>query len=359
MPSTVQRLHKLGLIKPPSHIIGSIAYEAIVGSVSYGVTDDTSDMDVQGFSIPPKYMIFPHMAGIIKGFGDQGQNFEQWIQHHVICKDENRQYDFTIYSITKFFQLCMECNPNMLGVLFVPPRCILHCTSVGNIVRENRKAFLHAGALHKYKGYAHSQLYKTETKEHKGLAELIEFEQAHNIPNTVTLAEAHAEFEKRGTIQSLSHLNDIDAETYKNMYQIAFNHSKRIEKVKIQGYDTKFLYHVVRLVLECEQILINGDIDLERDREQLKAIRRGERDIKDVKDWFKEKELTMEKLYQDAITTKRLPKFPDEAKIKGILLNCLEEHYGSLSSAEIVKEDESITALRNIKNIVDNIRGIE
>ncbi|MFA5999437.1 MAG: nucleotidyltransferase domain-containing protein [Candidatus Paceibacterota bacterium] len=364
MPSTVQRIQKLGLINPPSYIPGSIAYEAIVGSVSYGVSDDTSDMDVNGFYIPPKYIVFPHTAGVINGFGSKKKEEEEhkkdpWQQHHVVNKDEKRKYDFTMYGIVRCFQLCMENNPNMVDLLFVPPRCILHITRVGEMVRENRHIFLHAGSFQKFKGYAHSQLHKAKDKEHEGLNELIEFEGDKLIPHTLQLSEVQSEFEKRGTIQVLSHLNDIDIEAYKNLYQRTVEGSKRAEQVKIIGFDVKFLYHVVRLALECEQILIEGTLDLERNREQLKTIRRGERSIEDVEIWYKEKELELERMYHNAIETKRLPYGPDEKRIKELLLNCLEEHYGSLSSAEIIREDESIRALRSIKQIIDGVKGLQ
>ena len=40
---------------------------------------------------------------------------------------------------------------------------------------------------------------------------------------------------------------------------------KRVELVEKFGYDTKFAYHVVRLVNECECILLKEDLDIEED----------------------------------------------------------------------------------------------
>src|SRR5260370_26518958 len=112
--STVQQLVNQGLAKPPSWLPANIMYETIMGSVAYGVSGDTSDMDVYGFAIPPKDMVFPHLAGEIPGFGRQIKRFEQYQQHHIADKDAlggtGRVYDLTIYNIVKFFQLCMENN---------------------------------------------------------------------------------------------------------------------------------------------------------------------------------------------------------------------------------------------------------
>jgi len=301
MPSTVQKLTNLGLIRPPSFLPTNIHYETIMGSVAYGVSSDTSDMDVYGFAVPPKDVIFPHLTGEIPGFGRQKKRFDQFDQHHVIAEDElagkGRSYDFAIYNIIKYFQLCMDNNPNMIDSLFTPQTCVLHITKVGNMVREKRHMFLHKGCWHKLKGYAYSQLHKMSSKNPTG---------------------------------------------------------KRVEIREKHGFDTKFAYHVVRLLSEAEQILSTGDLDLQEKgrREHMKAIRRGEVSEKDIRQWASDKEKQLENLYH----TSTLPYSPDEAKIKELLLECLEEHYGNLDKA-IVIPDTAVTALRDIQEIVDKVLG--
>ena len=71
--STLQRLTDRGLVKPPRWLPGNVQYETIMGSVAYGVSSDTSDVDVYGWAIPPKDDIFPHLRGEIPGFGTPGQ----------------------------------------------------------------------------------------------------------------------------------------------------------------------------------------------------------------------------------------------------------------------------------------------
>jgi predicted nucleotidyltransferase len=274
MASTVQELAKRQLITPPKHVLDGIQYEVLMGSVAYGVSNDTSDMDVYGFSIPPKEMVFPHLAGEIQGFGRQKKKFEQYQQHHVYRQDNKKEYDLSIYSIVKYFQLCMDNNPNMIDSLFVPQRCVLYCSKIGNMVRERRRDFLHKGSWHKFKGYSFSQVNKMKTKNPDG---------------------------------------------------------KRKEIVEKYGYDLKFAYHTVRLLNEVEQIMMEHDLDLQRNREQLKAIRRGEWTLDQVEQYFDEKERALEDLYIKST----LPYKPDEKKIKQLLFDCLEEHYGSLQGAVI------------------------
>jgi uncharacterized protein len=295
MASVTQRLIERGLIRPPAFLASNMQYEVMTGSVSYGVSsEDKSDVDIVGFCIPTKELIFPHLAGEIPGFGRQTQRFEQFQQHHVDDQEARKNYDLTVYSIVRFFQLCMDNNPNMIDSLFVPNDCVLFITQIGQMVRENRKLFLHKGAYHKLKGYCFSQLHKMSDKNPE--------------PG-----------------------------------------SKRAKDIETHGFDTKYAYHLLRLLNECQQILETGDLDLRANREQLKACRRGEISEVEIRHIFTEQERVLEKLYNES----KLQYSPDEPKIKQLLLNCLEQHYGNLSNA-IVKPDVTTSALRDILKIAEN-----
>ena len=275
-------------------------YETLMGSIAYGVSSDQSDHDIYGFCIPPKEEVFPHLNGEIPGFGEPKKRFEQFQQSHI--DDPSAQggkgieYDLTIYSIVKYMSLCMECNPNMIDSLFTPQECVLHITQVGTMVREARHLFLHKGAWPKFKGYAYAHLHKMRSKTPIG---------------------------------------------------------KRIELRDEFGYDVKFSYHTVRLLGECEQILMDGTIDLRRDREHLKAIRRGELSENDIFQWASEKEKFLEGLYHSS----KLPNHPDVATIRQLLLDCLEHHYGSLGAC-IVQVDPAVVALRDIRDILNRVSNV-
>jgi uncharacterized protein len=283
--STVARLFARKLVTPPRWLPHEVAYETIMGSMAYGVSSDNSDMDVYGFCIPPKAEVFQHLNGEIIGFGRPIKRFEVWQQHHVLDPSahggKGRTYDFSIFSIVKFFHLAMENNPNMIDALFTPRACVLHSTPIAELLRENRKMFLHKGAWHKFKGYAYAQMHKMDIKSPE--------------PG-----------------------------------------SKRAELVEKFGYDVKFAYHVVRLLDEVEQILTLGDIDLTRDAERMKAIRRGEWTAAQVKEFFTRREKELETAYAEST----LQYAPDEAKIKALLLQCLELHYGSVADAVTVPGEE-------------------
>ena len=90
-----------------------------------------------------------------------------------------------------------------------------------------------------------------------------------------------------------------------------------------------------------------------RNREQLKAIRRGDWTERQVRDYFTKKEAELETLYQ----TSPLPYGPDEAKVRALLLHCLEEHYGSLEKC-VVNPDAAVAALREVAAVLERHRGL-
>jgi hypothetical protein len=126
------------------------------------------------------------------------------------------------------------------------------------------------------------------------------------------------------------------------------SNEKRAETIAKHGYDLKFAYHTIRLLNEVEQILVEGDLDLQRNREQLKEIRRGEWSLEQVEGYFESKEKLLEATY----AASKLPHAPDEAVIKKILLECMELHYGDLGTA--IKRDVNIEGLvRDLQTLLD------
>lgn len=296
MASIVQKLTNRKLISPPNFLPSNIHLECIAGSEVYGVSTDKSDKDIVGFCIPPKEYIFPHLNGFIKGFGTSPPEFNGWQEHHIEDRSAKLNYDINIHSIVRFFHLCYENNPNMLDVLFTPKECILYSTNLGQLVIDKRHIFLHKGLWVKFRGYALSQLHKMDIK------------------------------------------NRVSG-------------SKRAKDIEQYGFDTKYSYHLVRLLQECQQLLATGDLDLRQGNEYLKAIRRGDITEIEIREWTASKDKYLEELYQK--TT--LPEKPDEAAIKELLLNCLEHHYGDLSRA-VVTPDSSRLALQEILQIAE--RGL-
>lgn len=304
MASTTQQLMEKGLaLGAPPWLNTNVHYETIMGSHAYGVADTSvrdkiPDYDIYGFAIPPKEFIFKHLTGHIPGFGPEPPGFEQWQKHHIFDEDalggKGKEWDLQIFNIVKFFELCRQNNPNMIDSLFTTENCVIHCTQIGRMVRDNRKLFLSKEAWKKFRGYAHAQLKKMNDKEPVG---------------------------------------------------------KRKEIVDKHGFDVKFAYHIIRLLDEAEQILLGGDIDLQRAREPMKAIRRGDWTADEVRDWAMGKEKALEVAYVQC----KLPEQPPIEPIRQLLLNCLEAHYGTLENC-VAQLGWAEAALKNIDQTLNDVR---
>lgn len=149
----------------------------------------------------------------------------------------------------------------------------------------------------------------------------------------------------------LSKLTDNEILIYKQLFEKC---STRGINAKIKGIDTKFLYHVVRLVDECHQILEEGDLDLTRSRKHLQAIRRGEWSMDQVTDYFDQKIIVLEELYSKS----KLRYTPDEEKIKQLLIDCIEMHYGSISGAGISNVSDAYKYLVEAQKNIDKTMKI-
>jgi predicted nucleotidyltransferase len=310
----LQDLAKKGLINPEPFVLSNTMYLTVMGSHAYGCADTSvrnkmPDYDTYGFCIPPRGMLFPHSEGHIVCFGDKpgtyirygepSVGFEQFHKTHVIDKDAHggngQEYDFTIFNIVKFFELCRQNNPNMLDSLFTRREHVLHCTQVGQMVRDARYDFLSKQVWKRFRGYAFSQLNKMTNKKAEGV---------------------------------------------------------RVEYIEKFGYDVKFAYNVIRLLDEAEQILLTGDLDLQRAKEAMKSVRRGEWTPEQVREFCMQKDAALEAEYVNC----KLPSEPDEKKLGKLLMSCLEEHYGNLSNL-ITEPGWAEGTLREIDGFIQKVRS--
>lgn len=294
----LERMAAKNLISPPNWLPGATKYLTIMGSTAYGVNRDDSDHDMYGFCIPRKEILFPHTSGYIPGFGTKPAGFDEFEQHHVFDPEaqggKGREYDFKIMSIVKYFNLCMDGNPNMIDSIFTPERCIVISSPASNLLRENRRLFLSKKVWHTFRGYAYQQVRKMQTKEPEGT---------------------------------------------------------RLETVQKYGYDVKFAYHLVRLLDECHQILEEGDLDLTRSREHLKLIRDGCWTQEQVMQYFEDKSRVLESVYDKSM----LPMIPDENAIKKVLTRCLEIEYTNVQDC-VTEQGSEKEALKEIRDILDRYR---
>ena len=441
MASIVQILHKKVNLNAPKFVITETQYETIMGSTAYGVSspEKHSDIDVYGFCIPSKEIIFPHIQDGYVDVLSKKQSFNNFQQHHIFDHELNKQYDIDIYNIVNYFMLCMDGNPNMIDSLFTSQRCVLHCTQIGVHARENRKKFLSKKCWHTFKGYAYSQLQKMRTKHEAGKIlydiesklgqlsdinineiELINYyDQILNENKITTIPESTKDKNHiiklfSNTLSNIGHLLELN-EKYNNTIFIrtqidslfntiktqlnelnkeqpvnintqdiiiskitekypelmkgmitTFNKNmiityldklkefnstitERAIRVRKYGYDTKFGYHVIRLIGEVQQILEENDLDLERSdrREQMKAIRAGAWSLDKIFEYFNDNEKRLEETYQKS----KLQYSVSIKEIEQLLKECLEMKFGDLKDIIATRKDNELILL-DLKKLI-------
>lgn len=260
----------------------NLCYETTMGSVVHGANTAESDLDLIGYTIPPWEYINPYLDNkYLPGFSRTVPNFEQTQIHHINgihptsrqpgpkCEAFDDEVDITVYSIQKYFSLCMDANPNMIDSMFTHPKFWFYKNQVHDKVYENRHLFLHKGAYHRFKGYSYSQMSKIKNKSNS-------------------------------------------------------TNPKRAALIEKYSYDTKYAMHLVRLMLECEQILEHHDLDLQCDATFLKSIRSGHfATLDELIEWSNQRENKVNELY----VTSKLQDKPDEPKILKLLLEVIGDFH--------------------------------
>jgi len=248
-----------------------VSYVTTMGSRAYGCSTKDSDWDFYAFCLSPLEVLFPYLSGDVPGFGKQKQNFDQ-LQLQGVMSEAFGEVDMYVYSLPRYFQLCMDNNPNMLDSLMTKDESVLVLDNVGKMVRDNRKLFLSQNVYHRFRGMAFSHIKRIKNRDRVG-------------------------------------------------------HRKNL--VDKYGYDVKDASHVVRLLLELYELMTTGDVDLMANGKTVLNVKMGEWSFSDFNDFFEIKMGEVEDVYNSGESV--LPKYPDEKRIKALLVDCLEEKYGSLS----------------------------
>lgn len=150
---------------------------------------------------------------------------------------------------------------------------------------------------------------------------------------------------------NLKNLTDDKLIEYYKLLKNGENESSRFHNKKVSGYDVKFGYHTMRLLVEAEQILSEGNLDLTKNNKELKAIRNGEWSFDRLKKEFEVRKLAVEEVFQKST----LPILPDRVKIRELLLQALEMHYGHINNDAINRVDLPIRTLQNIKKELQKV----
>jgi len=280
-------------------VISGLIYETLMGSQAYGCSKEgISDYDIYGVCVPSRNILFPHTAGYVAYFDNSAPKFEQYQQSHVKCEQSGKEFDFSIYNIAKYFAHLIKGAPNCIDALFTDETCIKHITQAGHLMRDNRKLFLSKECWKTYRGYSASQVKSMNNRNAEGVRK-----------------------------------DDMDK----------------------CGYDLKAAYHAWRLLRQSEEIVLEGDLTLMKGADEYKAIRRGDWTLKQFQSQFDARKVALEEVFHKCT----LPEKPDRDKIRELLLECIETHYGrSLTTEDVVRKDIETQTLREIDAVLNKVRNL-
>lgn len=181
-------------------------------------------------------------------------------------RNTKNDIDVVICHINKFVRDAMNGVPNNLDILFCRDEDVIYRDEFGKALRDIRKEFLSKEIFKKFSGYALAQKHKIEVKRSHGVG--------------------------------------------------------RQDLVEEYGYDTKFAYHAVRLILGATEILETHDYHSYRpEREWLIEIRKGKYTMDELFEIFEKLDTKLKETYEKSTLRSK----PDYNKINNWLIDINEK----------------------------------
>jgi len=322
------------------------------GSIAYGTNLPTSDVDFRGIFCADKVNIRTPFFTIKE------------------ATDVNEE-DTKLYELTKFVQLCTDCNPNIIESLWVENSDITFRTPAYDLLRENRMLMLSSKIAFTTSGYAISQLKRikghnkwinspqpVEAPRQVDFVSLIQnFGQAKVMPSNFKLVQDNHRLIPFGgdiyglhfapeykTFDDLGHLNTtFEGDRYefglpemiikfnKQEYLLAKDRHKsywdwkknrnaaRGELEEAHGFDTKHAMHLVRLLRMGVEALRDGEIIVKRpDARELLAIRSGAWTYEEIVEYAEMMDNEVREVWYKKTD---LPKKPNLKKVAKLLMD--------------------------------------
>lgn len=292
--------------------LNNLILKVRVGSHLYGTNTSESDEDLIGICIPePKYLM-----GIKK---------MEEVDLSITNKDENKKntkeaIDFKIYTLSKFINLALDNNPNILEILFVNEPNIIYMNNIGKDLLDLRYHFLSTHIKQKFLGYAFSQRKKASIKvdNYKTLKEAIEILENSNIE---ILADIKEKYFKRNNLEfKIADITLPIATTKKRALTVLkkrFNRfGNRTLLMEKYNYDTKFIMNLIRLLFEGIELLSTGDLKFPlQQKEFLLNIKKGKYELQYILD----KSEKLEKMVENLYITSKLSKYPNRELVESFI----------------------------------------
>jgi uncharacterized protein len=284
----------------------------LVGVDPWPCPDSIDDKDVIGIYVGP----LEHYLG----FG-RDDVYERW----------EGEWDCVFYELRKFIGLLLNCNPNVLSLLWLKVNGIIYESEIGARLREHRDLFVTKKAYHSFSGYAHAQFKKmiSFNQEAQALMQQLE-EQLTSFgidPESCDTGHSLRGLDGQPFVGATTEMMEV-VKRYRGerrrYYSGGYMGQKRRELVRRVGYDAKNAAHLIRLLRMGIEFLTEGTLHVERaDAPELLDIKRGAWTLDKVK-------AEAERLFtlsQEAYVRSALPSEPRRDEAERLCVSMISEYH--------------------------------
>ncbi len=352
-------------------VFGNILFETVIGSQAHGTSTPKSDVDTTFVYMAPQAWLYARA---------------DYKPHLRLSKDR------VGYELEHFLGLASTSNPSVNELLFSPEDCWISKNPIYDLLHSQRHKLLSKTAKDAYLGYAASQIRKaqgmekfqnwdksrTERKTPMDFCWVISNEKGYDTIPLRDFMELHGIQEHELGVTNVNHAPNVFSlfrgDNFRGIFgdnsdQILFSSiPKEMNSIALMSYnqdafkmhnadwkryttwkkevnrdrwvetkdgksiDAKNVMHLVRL-MEMNREIATGKGCLVRrpNREELLAIRNGERNLDEIIAWAEVEEEEVKKLYEQS----DLPKTVDMQLVRQILLRMRSDFYMQLPSTHI------------------------
>jgi predicted nucleotidyltransferase len=132
---------------------------ALAGSRAQGLEGTASDVDLRGVAVPPRAVLFSFESSFEQA--DSREEMASFVDDLAPGERtilDRAPLEGSVFGIHKLFRLALECNPNILELLFARDTELRRCTPAGERLRAASFGFLSERAAQSFAGYARGQL---------------------------------------------------------------------------------------------------------------------------------------------------------------------------------------------------------
>lgn len=278
------------------------------GSIAHGMYLPSNDPQ----SIDDKDVIGVYIGPVehYLGFG-RSETKEKW----------EGAYDCVFYEVRKMVSLLLNCNPNVLSLLWLKDNAIIYKSLLGQRLQDNKDIFVTKKAYHSFNGYAYGQ-FKRMTHMNQEILDDLNTRRVDLVDLGCSVNDGEITLPAGAAEEIIEKKRQYDE--MRGKYYKGYMGDKRRGLVEKFGYDTKNAAHLIRILRMGIEFLTDGSLQVEReDKQELLDIKQGLWSLDKVK-------AESERLFalaSEAYVRSPLPPEPDRERAEKLVMGIVSDFH--------------------------------